>query len=255
MKLALDAQTCITCTELVAHVMTVMSLSISRSLILNVVHSLGYSFKRVKKRGLPSDVEGHAVGVQRFLTQYEALRSKGTTVVSVDESGFDHRARPFYGFAPRGQPAVVSYAANSERTRYNLLMAVANTGERWHAIRPNTVSSVTFANFIDTMPFPVGSVLLLDNAPVHKPYVVKEALARKGYVPLFLPAYSPQFQPVELVFGRLKAAYYKERLRASRTIIARCVEQLVAAKCTADFVQRCFAHVDGVVMATVAARA
>lgn len=227
-----------------------MGLSVSRSLVMNVVHALGYSFKRVKKRGRPRDVAGHVTAISTFLHQYAAQRAHGVPIVSIDESGFDHRARPYYGFAPRGQSAVVYYKACSDRTRHNLLMAVANTGQRCHVVRTGSVNSVTFSEFVDSMPFPAGSVLLMDNAAIHKPQIVKSVLARRGYIAMFLPSYSPQFQPVELVFGRLKQAYYKERLRSPfDTGITPCIERLVASACTPDFIQRCFAHVDDVVMA------
>jgi transposase len=76
------------------------------------------------------------------------------------------------------------------------------------------------------------------------------AMANKGYTPLFLPAYSPQFQPIELVFGRLKLAYYRLRLNQNTLqlpSILHIVEHLVDKLCENDFIQHCFRHVNGIV--------
>ena len=238
-----------TCTELVGHIQTVLGIGVSKSLVLNVVHSLGYTFKRVKKRCVPGNAGAHAVNTERFLEQYRLHQRQRTLMVSVDESGFDHRARPFYGFAPRGKAAVVQYKACGDRKRYNLLMAVSNAGRRAHQIHAGTVNAKVFAGFVSDMPFPPGSVLLLDNAAIHKSPIVREAIGAKGFVPLFLPAYSPQFQPIELVFGRLKLAYYKQRLQQNceQRAIASSVDSLVQRLCDAGIIQRCFKHVDGVI--------
>lgn len=47
----------------------------------------------------------------------------------------------------------------------------------------------------------------MDNARVHKTHEVAEAVVSAGLTPLFLPPYSPQLNPIELVFGRLKTIY------------------------------------------------
>ena len=53
----LNVAPCTTCIELRNHVFqTTQMLLMSKSLVLNVIHSLGFSYKRVKKRGMPSDL-------------------------------------------------------------------------------------------------------------------------------------------------------------------------------------------------------
>jgi transposase len=47
----------------------------------------------------------------------------------------------------------------------------------------------------------------MDNARVHKTQEVAEAVGSMGLNPIFLPPYSPQLNPIELVFGRLKTIY------------------------------------------------
>jgi transposase len=47
----------------------------------------------------------------------------------------------------------------------------------------------------------------MDNARVHKTQEVAEAVVSVGLNSLFLPPYTPQLNPIELLFGRLKTIY------------------------------------------------
>ena len=55
------------------------------------------------------------------------------------------------------------------------------------------------------MPYPPGTVLLLDNCSIHKK--MNEVFEAKGFIPLYLSPYSPMFQPVELAFSKAKTEF------------------------------------------------
>ena len=50
-----------------------------------------------------------------------------------------------------------------------------------------------------------GDVLIMDNASIHKIAPVRELLTQNGVTVKFLPPYSPQFNPIENVFGYIKS--------------------------------------------------
>ena len=62
-----------------------------------------------------------------------------------------------------------------------------------------------------------GDIVVLDNLPVHKPAAVRQAITRTGAEPRFLPPYSPDLNPIELLFAKLKALLRKA---AEREIVA-----------------------------------
>ncbi|WP_027281357.1 IS630 family transposase, partial [Roseomonas gilardii] len=62
-----------------------------------------------------------------------------------------------------------------------------------------------------------GDIVILDNLPAHKGAAVREAIQAKGATLRFLPPYSPDFNPIENAFSKLKALLRKA---ASRTIDA-----------------------------------
>ena len=60
-----------------------------------------------------------------------------------------------------------------------------------------------------------GDVVILDNLPAHKGSSVREAIEAAGASLLYLPAYSPDFNPIENAFAKLKALLRKA---AERTV-------------------------------------
>ena len=94
---------------------------------------------------------------------------------------------------------------------------------------------------------------MLDNASIHKTSRVREAAVARGFRIEYLPPYSPELNPIELVFGTLKPAYYRHRLSESFKGIRDSVETLISAKATPSLVRNCFRHVVGVAKAIVTA--
>ena len=69
-----------------------------------------------------------------------------------------------------------------------------------------------------------GQVVVLDNLSVHKGERVKESVEARGCEFLFLPAYSPDFSPIEEAFSKLKALLRREKemeRRASQSPLGR----------------------------------
>jgi transposase len=62
-----------------------------------------------------------------------------------------------------------------------------------------------------------GDVVVMDNLPAHKSVAVREAIEKAGATLTFLPPYSPDFNPIENAFAKLKALLRKA---AERTVAA-----------------------------------
>ncbi|GBF27364.1 hypothetical protein MnTg02_02416 [bacterium MnTg02] len=60
-----------------------------------------------------------------------------------------------------------------------------------------------------------GDVVIMDSLPVHKVTGVRQAIEAAGAALLYLPPYSPDFNPIEMAFSKLKALLRKA---AARTI-------------------------------------
>jgi transposase len=79
-----------------------------------------------------------------------------------------------------------------------------------------------------------GDVVILDNLPAHKGSRVREAIEAAGASVLYLPPYSPDFNPIENAFAKLKALLRKA---AERTVeglwaaIGRLLDAFTPAEC------------------------
>jgi transposase len=79
-----------------------------------------------------------------------------------------------------------------------------------------------------------GDVVVMDNLPAHRVGGVRQAIEAAGATLLYLPPYSPDFNPIELAFAKLKALL---RAAAARTVpqlweaIAAALEAFTPAEC------------------------
>ena len=236
----MKADTCLSAVSVVDHVKQRFGVQISRQLAHSVIRRLGYTYKRTRKRG--HSLRVHAA-LPIFLKRFMAVEG---ILVAVDESGFDQRATPVYGYAPSGQHAIVKFRPCSDRRRWSLLMAVSSDGSHSYTLDHGSVKGDAFAAFIASLPHPSGTTILLDNASIHKTKSVVKAAADKGYSFLFTPPYCPEYNPIELVFGVVKQAFYK--LRYSSTFptgpsIRPAIVQSVAAGASRSGVAGSFRHV------------
>ena len=64
-----------------------------------------------------------------------------------------------------------------------------------------------------------GQVVVLENLSSHKGERVKESVKARGCELLFLPAYSPDFSPIEEAFSKLKALLRREKARTKEALV------------------------------------
>jgi len=95
-----------------------------------------------------------------------------------------------------------------------VIAALRSDGVTAPAVFDGPIDSVSFRAYVEQVLAPTlraGDVVVLDNLPVHKQPEVRVAIERVGASVRFLPPYSPDFNPIEQTFAKLKAF-----LRAAR---------------------------------------
>ncbi|KAI9147403.1 transposase [Paramyrothecium foliicola] len=140
------------------------------------------------------------------VSQYEANQ-----LIFVDESGCDKKAgQRRRGWAPIGKTPVMVDALNRDK-RYQILPAYAVDGILLTRIYTGSTDAELFEDFIMQLLQHCGrwpepkSVLVMDNASWHQKERIEELCAEAGVKVLFLPPYSPDFNPIEEFFAELKA--------------------------------------------------
>lgn len=79
-----------------------------------------------------------------------------------------------------------------------------------------------------------GDIVVMDNLPSHKINGVREAIEKVGAQLVFLPPYSPDFNPIEMAFSKLKALLRKAAARTVDdlwTVVADSLAAFTPAEC------------------------
>ena len=79
----------------------------------------------------------------------------------------------------------------------------------------------TFRAYVEQFLAPAlarGDVVVMDNLPAHKVAGVREAIAAVGASILYLPPYSPDLNPIEQMFAKLKALLRKAAARTREAL-------------------------------------
>lgn len=83
-----------------------------------------------------------------------------------------------------------------------------------------------------------GDIVVMDNLPAHRISGVREAIEKVGARLLFLPPYSPDFNPIEMAFSKLKALLRKAAARTIDelwSVVADCLAAFTAQECRQYF--------------------
>jgi len=129
-------------------------------------------------------------------------------LVFADEFGADIRLTRAYARAPRGERAVGEVPRNHGK-RTSVLSALSLGGLCAARRRLGAFNGEAVAAWARDVLCPLlrpGQVVVMDNASIHKGAAVREAIEAAGCRLLFLPSYSPDFNPIELAISKLKAA-------------------------------------------------
>lgn len=79
-----------------------------------------------------------------------------------------------------------------------------------------------------------GDIVVMDNLPAHRISGVRQAIEKVGARLLFLPPYSPDFNPIEMAFSKLKALLRKAAARTIEelwSVVANCLPAFSAEEC------------------------
>jgi transposase len=147
------------------------------------------------------------------------MRLRAEDSIAVDEMGCVTGMSRAYGYAPRGERAV-AYEPAEKGKRLSVVGALSIEGFLGGLEVLGSVNGDVFEAFMEQVVVPhlrPGKVVVLDNAPFHHRESLQELIENKGATVKFLPAYSPEFNPIEECWSKVKAWIRK---RAPQTVAA-----------------------------------
>jgi len=182
-------------------------IQLSRSSVGRLMEQLGLSAQRPLWRAYQQNPKTVAKWLKEEYPRIcEEAKRRGARVFFGDEAGVRSDAHSGTTWAPKGKTPIVS--TTGARFGMNLISAVSRTGQMHFAVVEGRVNAEVFIEFlrrlIHNRRTPV--FLIVDGHPSHKAAMVRmyvETVADKLSL-FFLPPYSPELNPDELVWNDLK---------------------------------------------------
>ena len=172
---------------------------------------LNLSFKRINSR--PSNIWLNKLRIWRILfwIKFTKLITNDTLLINIDEWTISNKTKLNYSWSQKGKSWEVQNSNFS--SSWSIIMAILNTGQWYCLILWSTVNSEIFSTFISYLNkwilgnnmFGKKNVsIILDNCSSHRSSASKNTIISNNITIIYLPTYSPQFAPVELIFNIFK---------------------------------------------------
>ena len=164
-------------------------------------------------------------------------------IVFIDETGINTKMARLRGRCRRGQRMVASIPHGHWKTM-TFIAGLRSDGLTAPWVIDGAMNGDAFEHYVKTQLAPTlkkGDVVVLDNLKAHKRDSVRRVVEKRGAWLLFLPPYSPDFNPIELAFSKLKSLLRKAAARTKKELddaIADAIERYPAEEC-ANYFKAC----------------
>lgn len=151
-------------------------------------------------------------------------------LVFIDETWIKTDMAPIRGWAPKGE-RLAGHAPDSRWRTYTFLAALRVSALTAPCVVDGPINGALFQLYVQDLLVPTlraGDIVILDNLGSHRGRAVREAIRSSGAILAFLPPYSPDLNPIEQVFSKIK---HWMRMAQARTLEAICdrVAEVVTA--------------------------
>jgi putative transposase len=153
-----------------------------------------------------------------------------------------------YGWAPRGE-RLLDKVPHGHWTTTTFLAALRNDRIEAPCVFDGPINGERFLAYVEQFLVPTlrpGNIVVLDNLGSHKGKAVRKAIRAAGAHLIFLPKYSPDLNPIEQVFAKLKEHLRKAAARTFQALsdaIARILATYTASECANYFASSGYASI------------
>ena len=165
-------------------------------------------------------------------------------LVFVDECGSHTSLTPLYAYAPRNERAVGSVPKNRGQNT-TVLGALNIQGVQAAMTIEGPADGLVFEAFVWQVLCPTlqpGQIVVMDNLSTHKSAKVRELIESRGCQLWFLPTYSPDLNPIEMAWSKLKA-YLRVLGARTREMLEEAIGhglQTITAQDAANWFKHCY---------------
>jgi transposase len=177
---------------------------------------------------------------------WRALVARGLEaerLVFVDEMGTNTSLAPLYAWSRRGERALASVPRNWG-ANVTLLASMSLRGMGPCLAVEGSTTTAVFEAYLERVLSPwlgPGQVVVMDNLSSHKGSRVRQLIEERGCELIYLPPYSPDLNPIEEAFAKLKALLRRAGARTCEALIeaiGRALDALTASDARGFFEHR-----------------
>jgi transposase len=162
--------------------------------------------------------------------------------VFLDEVGAHTALTRLYGRAPRGE-RLYDAVPQAHWRMTTLVAAVRRTGVVAPLVFEGATDEAAFRTYVEEVLVPAlrpGDIVALDNLAAHRVPWVARRVRQAGAGVWYLPPYSPEYNPIEQVWAKVKAHLRKAKARLTEALWQAIGDALAAV--TPDDCSNCFTH-------------
>lgn len=178
----------------------------------------------------------------RLLWRTELSKVDAKLLVFVDECGTNTSLAPLYAYAPKGYRAHSKVPRNrGKNTTLIASMTLSGMGEA--VAFEGTTDAPMFEAYVERFLAPTlkeRQIVVMDKLGAHRGEKVRELIEARGAHLWFLPSYSPDLNPIEEAFSKIKALLKKKAARTKEALLEAIAEALRAV--TPKDTEGWFAH-------------
>jgi transposase len=142
-------------------------------------------------------------------------------LIFVEECGLHTSLSPIYGYAPKGERLGLSVPRNRGKNT-TLLSSMSLEGMGPSLAVEGATTARVFETYVEKMLVPnlrAGQIVVMGNLGAHRPKRIGELIERQGCELLYLQSYSPDYNPIEEAFAKLKHLLRKAAARSKEALI------------------------------------
>ena len=180
------------------------------------------------------------VAAARAALKSEQSKLKAPKLVFIDETAVTTKMVRHYGRSRRGERLVAKVPHCHWKTM-TFIAGLRVDGLTAPYVIDGAMDGLAFLAYVEDVLAPTldrGDIVFMDNVRTHKVDGVAQALQAVGAKVRYLPAYSPDLNPIEMLFAKLKAALRKGAARTVEALwklIGKLVKQIAPDECANYF--------------------
>jgi transposase len=163
-------------------------------------------------------------------------------LVFVDEMGTNTSLSPLYAWAKKGQRAYWCVPRN-RGANTTLLSSMSAKGMGSSLTVEGATTSAVFEAYVEQVLAPTlrkGQVVVMDNLCAHKGERIRQLIEERGCELIYLPSYSPDLNPIEEAFSKIKGLVRKAQARTREALVEAIGSALSAV--TSEDIRGFFEH-------------